>query len=354
MYTCIIHTLQLPLTGRFRNCNVCRSSEVLLFTAYYMFTFQDIPPGHSPQWSYRSADGFSSSNPNTPAIAPTTPAGVNPPLDSASHSVEPTNAQPTLSAVSPQGPMDNELKKQASVSSLRDALLSTPNSAPQQQYSAYSPQVPGGHPSPMTPSTTFPHTPDASTPAGGSSIMSPHAQQQRDVQIPAESELINSFTSHSTEEEGRSLRVSPFQVESILGIRNDKPIDFDENLGGVSNSVDDHERNTLVSPGRITRGSKPEDDNGLQQQNENDSQPTSDTKAPVCKVDSLAVPAPSEDGEILQVCTVWLNNCLSTYLVFKLSAGVIWMRCRRQAEFMLLHGLCITVERYRDGRYGLF
>ena len=268
-----------------------------------------MPTGHSPQWSYRSTDGYSSSNPNTPAIASTTPAGGNSSqLDSTGHSVEHTNPPPAMlsqqAALSPQGPMENELKKQASVSSLRDALLSAPNSVPQQQYSAYSPRVPGGQPSPMTPSTAFPHTPDASTPAGGSTIMSPHMQHRYDdkgdSQLPPESELINSFATHGTEEEGRPLRVSPFQVESILGIRNDKPIDYDSNLEGTD-SVDGDERGAVLSPGCVTHGAEPTDDNDSQHRNQN-SKSNSDSKGSVHKDDSLTMTSNSEGCGLLQVC----------------------------------------------------
>ena len=259
----------------------------------------------SPQWPYRGADGYSSSTPNTPAqLGPTTPASGNSQLDPSSHSGEPANAQPSLlpqqPALSPHGSLDTELKKQTSVSSLRDALLSTPNSASQQQYSAYSPRVPGGHPSPMTPSANFPHTPDASTPTGGST-MSPHVQQhyedRSDGQLPAESELINSFGPHNSEEEGRPLRVSPFQVESILGIQNDKPIDYDANFV-EANSVDGQERNPVVSPKRTVQDHKA----NVRRRSENSSKPNDAQPSPsLSKVDSLPVSSHSEDADAFQV-----------------------------------------------------
>lgn len=230
-------------------------------------------------------------------------------MDPASQSVD---QQPTLlpqqQAMSPHAHFDNELKKQPSVSSLRDALLSTPSSASQQQYAPYSPRVPGGHPSPMTPSTNFPHTPDASTPAGGSSIMSPHMQQQyddkNDGQLPSESELINSFAPPSTDEEGRPIRVSPFQVESILGIRNDKPIELEANLGNV-NSVSSQEGNSVLSPQeRAQDSSQPCCDNNVHAIGETNSKQKPDQLPGVhpLKVDSFPDPH-AEDGSVVQVHT---------------------------------------------------
>jgi hypothetical protein len=268
---------------------------------------QEIPSGHSPQWSYRGADGYSSSTPNTPAqLAPGTPASC-PQLDSAGHTVEQAaNTQPSQlsqpTALSPRGPLDGELKKPPSVSSLRDALLSTPNSAPQPHYSAYSPQVPGGHSSPLTPSANFPHTPDASTPTGGSTVMSPHMQphydEKSDGNIPAEPELINSFAHNAAEEDGGPLRVSPFQVESILGIRNDKPIGpiMDE-----VDSVDSQDRNAVM-PERAVHGSESDCKTNVRHGSEkkskaNDAQPSSS----LSKVDSLPVSTHSDDCDILQV-----------------------------------------------------
>ena len=224
-------------------------------------------------------------------------------MDPTSHSVEkPSTLLSQQPAVSPRGHFDNELQKQPSVSSLRDALLSTPTSVSQQQYTPYSPQVPGGHPSPMTPSANFPHTPDASTPAGGSSIMSPHIQQhyeeKNDNQL-AESEIINSFAQNSTEE-GRSLRVSPFQVESILGIRNDKPIGLDANLGEVNS-----EGNSILSPGHNVP--QPGRENAMHSVSESNSKPASDQPphSPLSRVDSFSEEH-KEDGAVLQVCTCTL------------------------------------------------
>ena len=283
-----------------------------------MLTFcahlQEIPSGHSPQWSYHGTDGYSSSTPNTPAqqLAPATPGSGNSQLDPAGHSVEQaTNPPPSLlsqqTALSPRGPLDSELKKQASVSSLRDALLSTPNSGSQQQYSAYSPQVPGGHSSPMTPSATFPHTPDASTPTGGTTIMSPHVQphyeEKSDGHIPAEPELINSFAHNTAEEESRPLRVSPFQVESILGIRNDKPIDYDSNMEGV-NSVDSQDRNSPDGPVHVSES----DRNTSVQHGSGKKRKAIDAKASssLSKVDPLTISTHPEDCSILQVWNIFI------------------------------------------------
>lgn len=209
-------------------------------------------------------------------------------------------------ALSPHTHFDNELKKQPSVSSLRDALLSTPSSASQQQYAPYSPRVAGGHPSPMTPSANFPHTPDASTPAGGSSIMSPHLQQRYDdkddTQMPSESDIINSFAQQTTEEEGRPMRVSPFQVESILGIRNDKPIEVEASIG-ETNSVKSQGGNSMLSPqDRVQDGSQPSHSNNVLPTNETVSKQKPDTLPglPPTKVDSFPSPN-ADDGTALQV-----------------------------------------------------
>lgn len=221
-------------------------------------------------------------------------------MDAASHSVE---QQPALlahqQALSPHTHFDNELKKQPSVSSLRDALLSTPSSASQQQYAPYSPHVAGGHPSPMTPSANFPHTPDASTPAGGSSIMSPHLQQRYDdkddTQVPSESDIINSFAQQSTEEEGRPMRVSPFQVESILGIRNDKPIEVEASIGETS-SVNSQGGNSMLSP---QDGSQPSHSNNVLPTMPKQ-KPDTLPGLPPTKIDSF--PSPNADnGTVLQV-----------------------------------------------------
>ena len=211
--------------------------------------------------------------------------------------------------MSPCGQYDNELKKQPSVSSLRDALLSTTNSGSQQQYAPYSPRIPGGHPSPMTPSTNFPHTPDASTPAGGSSIMSPHMQprfeDKNDGHISTDSEIMNSFTQPIAEEDSRSLRVSPFQVESILGIHNDKPIEqqMDANLGEV-NSVNTRKRNTILSPdGIIHESSEPAHENNMHAVNKNDSKQMCDPppSPSLSKVDTYSE-SQIKDGAVMQVC----------------------------------------------------
>ena len=202
--------------------------------------------------------------------------------------------------MSPQGHFDNELKKQPSVSSLRDALLSTPNSSTQQQYTPFSPQMPGGNPSPMTPTTNFPHTPDASTPAGGSSIMSPHMQQRfDDKHVSSESELINSFVHHDSETEGRSLRVSPFQVESILGI-HDEPVGLDANPR-ETNSVGSQDRHAVLSPEGIVQDcAQPSHENSVHAVAENNLKTISDhlPDSPLSKVDSLH----ADDEAISQVC----------------------------------------------------
>ena len=221
-------------------------------------------------------------------------------------------------AMSPHGSFDNELKKQTSVSSLRDALLSTPNSGSQQQYAPYSPRITGGHPSPLTPSTNFPHTPDASTPAGGSSIMSPHMQQRYEEKsennIVAESGIMNSFTQHGAGEDSQSLRVSPFQVESILGIHNDKPIEqqVDTNLGEVD-SVHSQDRSAILSPdGNIHDDSQPGHKNNVHAGNENSIKQICDPppSSPLSKIEAYS-DQPTEDSAILQVCCTYVHKSCS-------------------------------------------
>lgn len=222
-------------------------------------------------------------------------------------------------ALSPHTHFDNELKKQPSVSSLRDALLSTPISASQQQYAPYSPHVAGGHSSPMTPSTNFPHTPDASTPAGGSSIMSPHLQQhyddKDDSQLPSESDIINSFAQQSTEEGGRPMRVSPFQVESILGIRNDKPIEVEANIG-EGKSVNSQRGDSMLSPqDKIPDGSQPSHSNNVHPPSETMSKQKPNTLPDLPPSKTDAFPSPNaDDSTDLQVTFIYMYICRYLYM----------------------------------------
>ena len=71
--------------------------------------------------------------------------------------------------------------------------------------------------------------------------MSPHLQHESQLP-PSESELIHSLAQRNTEGDNRLVRVSPFQVESILGIRDDKPIDLE------INSVGGQDGNSMMSP----------------------------------------------------------------------------------------------------------
>ena len=161
-----------------------------------------------------------------------------------------------MGVASPQTPFGGELQKQSSVSSLRDALLATtPVSTPQTQQFAYSPHLAPelrdatNQPSPMTPTSHLPPTPDASTPAGaGTAVISPTPVQnppgafaeRQDSQLSTES--LSSAQRHpqrrnseldtlgaggagggSPMSEASRLRRLP--VEDILGIKNDKPVD---------------------------------------------------------------------------------------------------------------------------------
>ena len=128
--------------------------------------------------------------------------------------------------------------------------------------------------------------------------MQPHYDEKSDGNIPAEPELINSFAHNAAEEDGGPLRVSPFQVESILGIRNDKPIGpiMDE-----VDSVDSQDRNAVM-PERAVHGSESDCKTNVRHGSEkkskaNDAQPSSS----LSKVDSLPVSTHSDDCDILQV-----------------------------------------------------
>ncbi len=226
------------------------------------FLLQEIA-GQPGTWSYHSSDGYPSGGPSTPGIPqqPRTPQPQQTP--SQPQTPQPASStggggtasqmyrqqsQQSVGVMSPQTPYSSsELQKQPSVSSLRDALLGpTPSSASQPpQYGSYnSSRVPPpgpemmNQPSPMTPTANLPHTPDASTPAGGSSILSPPLKppsygDRQDSQF-TESELLQTFSQRSAEATRTAsevtlgpapARVSPFQVEKILGIKNDKPVD---------------------------------------------------------------------------------------------------------------------------------
>lgn len=224
----------------------------------FHFTSLQEMPGQPGAWQYQSSDGYQAGGPSTPSgpQQPHTPqASSQPQTPQPSTSAgggaavsQMYRQQSQQSAMSPQTPYSSsELQKQPSVSSLRDALLGpTPSSTSQApQYSSYSsPRVPPHGPemmnqaSPMTPSANLPHTPDASTPAGGSSILSPPLKppsygDRQDSQF-SESELLQTFSGQSADTAGTMresplgpppARVSPFQVEKILGIKNDKPFD---------------------------------------------------------------------------------------------------------------------------------
>lgn len=131
--------------------------------------------------------------------------------------------------------------------------------------------------------------------------MQQHYEEKSDGHIPAESELINSFAPNaSTEREGRSLRVSPFQVESILGIRNDKPIDYDANM--EVNSVDGQEGNVVGSPKSMVRASEPDCKVNAERRTERRPKPSDAQSSPLSEVDSLPVSRRSEDYGGVQVC----------------------------------------------------
>ena len=160
--------------------------------------------------------------------------------------------------MSPRTPYSNPepLQKQGSISSLRDALIANTPSAPtpqqQQHYASYnSPRLVSDH----QPSPIAPHTPDAQTPvgagSGGNAVMSPAlagvVAHQDSLGGGNDPELIRTFSRQNSEipsksgsndasQTNSSSRVSPFQVESILGIKNDKPIEPVSPMIGVQQS----------------------------------------------------------------------------------------------------------------------
>ena len=159
------------------------------------------------------------------------------------------------SAVSPRTPYSNPepLQKQGSISSLRDALIAnTPSAPPQQQhYASYnSPRIPGD----LQPSPVAPHTPDVPTPGGSNTaVLSPSlagvVPHQDSLGGASEPELMRTFSRQNSEmpsksggvlgnegSQNSSSRVSPFQVESILGIKNNKPIEPVSPMVGVQPS----------------------------------------------------------------------------------------------------------------------
>ena len=140
--------------------------------------------------------------------------------------------------------------------------------------------------------------------------MSPHIQQcyddKNDGQLPTESELINSFAQHSTDDESRAMRVSPFQVESILGIRNDKPIDLEANLGDA-NSVDSQERSNVLSPQEMVQPGHENNVYGVSENNTKLSLHPLPSSPPTEVVDSFPEPH-TEQGDVLQVCACEIFN----------------------------------------------
>ena len=160
--------------------------------------------------------------------------------------------------MSPRTPYSNPepLQKQGSISSLRDALIANTPSAPtpqqQQHYASYnSPRLASDH----QPSPIAPHTPDAQTPvgagSGGNAVMSPAlagvVAHQDSLGAGNDPELMRTFSRQNSEipsksgandasQNNSSSRVSPFQVESILGIKNDKPIEPVSPMVGMQQS----------------------------------------------------------------------------------------------------------------------
>lgn len=120
----------------------------------------------------------------------------------------------------------------------------------------------------MTPSSNIPPTPDASTPVGGGAVLSPPLnppssfgeRQESQMSTDAESELIQSLSRQSSDalsenplgSGGAPAQVSQFQVENILGIRNDKPMNSSEHQqaggSGGANTMEFEQMNSLQSP----------------------------------------------------------------------------------------------------------
>ena len=93
-------------------------------------------------------------------------------------------------------------------------------------------------------------------PAGGSNVMSPPLKppafgDRQDSQMSAESELLESLSRQNSEASENPLapvRVSQFQVEKILGIKDDKPVDTPRQVGDSNFSQMPLGGNAMQSP----------------------------------------------------------------------------------------------------------
>lgn len=144
-------------------------------------------------------------------------------------------------------PQNSELRKAGSISSLRDALLATTASATpsQQQYASYSsPGMGERQASPATPSTNLPMTPESTSVISPQISVTAATRQDSQLLCPGGQGVDqapgNQGTPYSRQnsaalraKDGRSQstteensnRVNPLQVESILGIKSDHPVD---------------------------------------------------------------------------------------------------------------------------------
>ena len=163
-------------------------------------------------------------------------------------------------------PQNSELRKTGSISSLRDALLATTAaSSPAQQYPSYSsPRMADHQRSPMTPSSslptdagpgmvispqisvTGPARQDSQLSAGGQSMEQDESQQMYSRQNSAVAGGVRGGAANTPHQSEEGSRVSPLQVESILGIKGDQPVDpslsnsMREGGGGGSNVNSPH------------------------------------------------------------------------------------------------------------------
>lgn len=192
-------------------------------------------------------------SPDYPSGGPSTPNNSRVPPQSSSNSSklavqdkgaksssssQPLSQKQQMELLSPH---NSELPKASSISSLRDALMATTSTASSsQQYSSYSSPRMGEHQaSPMTPSTNLPVTPESGLVVSPQVSMTGAARQDSQLSSSGQSMDQDSSQPYSRQNSSRvkgdgsnpsqsvedGSHVSPLHVESILGIKDDQPID---------------------------------------------------------------------------------------------------------------------------------
>lgn len=214
------------------------------------------PPGSSYQGPH---------SPDYPPGGPSTPnSSQGPPSSSANSKLKdqdkaPKQAPPPQKQVELLSPLNTELQKAGSISSLRDALMATTASTTpsSRQYTSYSspkiehqasPVTPSGNP--MTPESSSVISPQISVTTAtrqDSQLLCAGGQgaNQEDNRIPysrQNSTVPGAKDSHSNPSQSVIEEDNgPFQVESILGIKSERPVDSGakQSSSPVSNSLRD-------------------------------------------------------------------------------------------------------------------